>query len=248
MVKSGPEAGMSRTRAVIFDFGGTLFSYESSVAQRGTGRARMFAQWLGYTGEMGPVVEALRNGARRAGERHFPRPFYLHREMFADAARLAAEELGYTLPDARAQEWAGGMGANLHTSIVPRPGLYETLRELRRREIHVGAASNADCDQFERMVEGLKVRPYFDSLLCSEDARSCKPDPVIFRIAIERAGCEPHEAVFVGDTPAHDIVGAEAAGLRAILIEEASDLAIDRGEPRAGQLTIRELPELLELL
>jgi putative hydrolase of the HAD superfamily len=236
------------TRAVIFDFGGTLFSYEAVVGQR-AGRARTFAGWVGHPADdMAPVVHAIREGYRRAGEEYFRRPFYLHHDMFAAAGRFAAEQLGYQLSDEHADAWARLAGAGLSGGVVPRPGMHATLQELRRRGIHVGAASNADCAQFEAMVDALEVRTLFDSLLCSEEAQSCKPDPRIFEIALERAGCAPAEALFVGDTPAQDIAGAEAVGMRPVLIEETSALAIDRGTPKPGQAIIRELPELLELL
>ena len=46
-----------------------------------------------------------------------------------------------------------------------------------------------------------------------------KPDPRIFRIALERAGVAATEAVYVGDLYSIDVVGARAAGLSAILMD-----------------------------
>jgi FMN phosphatase YigB (HAD superfamily) len=46
-----------------------------------------------------------------------------------------------------------------------------------------------------------------------------KPHPEIFRMALERAGFKAEQAVFVGDTYATDMGGAEAAGLRGILLD-----------------------------
>lgn len=238
---------MTTTRAVIFDFGGTLFSYEGTY--RRSGRARLLASWVGFEGDdLGPVVAAIRGGVTRAAEAHFAKPFYLHRDFFADCGRFAAEALGARLTDAQAAQWAAGTNAAMGDGMAPRYGVHETLQALRDRSIHVGAASNADCDQFQAMVDALDVRHLFDSLLCSEDAQSCKPDQRIFQIALERAGCQPHEAIFVGDTPDHDIVGAERAGMRTLLIEETTPLAFDRGRARDGQAVIRELREILDHL
>jgi len=239
---------MTTTKAVIFDFGGTLFSYEGAVQRRG-GRARMLAEWAGYTSDdMGPVVAAVRSGVARSAELHFSKPYYLHRDFFADSGRFAAEAIGGSLTDEQALEWAVLMNGGLGQAVAPRPGLYEMLQALRDRGVHVGSASNADCDQFESMVDALEVRHLFDSLLCSEDAQSCKPDQRIFQIALERAGCAPHEAIFVGDTPDHDIVGAERAGMRTLLIEERTELAFHRGDAKDGQATISELSEILDHL
>jgi putative hydrolase of the HAD superfamily len=234
-----------RTKAVIFDFGGTLFTYDQAITRR-RGRARLLAEWLGLPqDDMAPIVHAVREGMARSAGIHMKRPFYMHSDMFADSGRFAAEILGRTMTDAQAEEWALLVGGASTDGIEPRPGTHETLRELRRRGVHVGAASNADEREFYAMVDSLQVRDLFDSLLCSETARSCKPDQGIFRIALERAGCAPHEAIFVGDTPDADIVGAELAGMRPILIEETSALAFDRGAVKPGTVVIKALAELL---
>lgn len=88
----------------------------------------------------------------------------------------------------------------------------------------------------------------FRSLLCSEEAQSCKPDSGIFQVALQRAGCAPDEAVFVGDTPQHDIAGAVAAGMRAVLIEETTDMPFDRSGRSAQLAVIQELPELVNFI
>jgi putative hydrolase of the HAD superfamily len=58
-----------------------------------------------------------------------------------------------------------------------------------------------------------------DGWVSSAAARAAKPDPAIFRRALELAGCEPAAALHVGDTPEDDRAGAEAAGIRALLID-----------------------------
>jgi putative hydrolase of the HAD superfamily len=50
----------------------------------------------------------------------------------------------------------------------------------------------------------------------SEEVGVLKPDPHIFRIALERVGCRAEDAVMVGDMWDIDILGARAAEIRAI--------------------------------
>jgi 4-nitrophenyl phosphatase len=45
-----------------------------------------------------------------------------------------------------------------------------------------------------------------------------KPQPALFRIALERAGRPPERTLFIGDRADSDIVGAHAAGLPAALV------------------------------
>jgi FMN phosphatase YigB (HAD superfamily) len=44
------------------------------------------------------------------------------------------------------------------------------------------------------------------------------------------------------------MAGAAALGMRTVLIEDPTDIAFARGRPLLGQLTISELPELLDLI
>jgi putative hydrolase of the HAD superfamily len=65
----------------------------------------------------------------------------------------------------------------------------------------------------------------FDAVITSADARARKPDPVIFRTALERLGLQPHEVLHAGDSPLADIEGAAAVGIAARLISRpATDL------------------------
>jgi HAD superfamily hydrolase (TIGR01509 family) len=131
--------------------------------------------------------------------------------------------------------------------FVLRDGVVDTLQALRARGLHVGMVSNIDDDQLEHLIDVAGLRPYFDSLLSSEAAGACKPAPAIYTEALRRAGCAAGDALFVGDTLAQDIAGANRAGLRSVLIWHRDD----KPPPHDGvapQHVIRHIPELLSLL
>jgi putative hydrolase of the HAD superfamily len=68
-----------------------------------------------------------------------------------------------------------------------------------------------------------------------------KPDPAIFRAALQKLGVAPSEAIHVGDLPAVDFAGARAAGIHGILVDRRKQLA-----PSHGALhDLRPLPELV---
>jgi HAD superfamily hydrolase (TIGR01509 family) len=236
---------MDTIRAVFFDFGGTLFTYELFAATQRSAGARL-ASLIGA--DTDKATAAYSYGMSRADREFASRPYYLHRDMFSAGVVYAAQSLNKELDEESVYDFVSWINFTIMDTIVPRSGLHEVLEELRRRNIHVGGASNADREQFEPMVEALEVRPLFDSLMCSEDVRSCKPDARFFIHALAQAGCKASEALYVGDTPVADIEGSERVGMHAILIEENSNLVIDRGSPREGQITIKELPELITYL
>jgi putative hydrolase of the HAD superfamily len=80
-------------------------------------------------------------------------------------------------------------------------------------------------------------------LLASAEHPFAKPDARIFRLAAERLGVAPERTWFVGDSWENDVVGASAAGMRALWIADAER----RGETRPHR-RIATLGELLPLL
>jgi putative hydrolase of the HAD superfamily len=63
------------------------------------------------------------------------------------------------------------------------------------------------------------VTPFFKIRVISGVEGVEKPDPRIFRLALERAGTKPAESVYVGDSPAFDIEPARGVGMFAVLLD-----------------------------
>ncbi len=113
------------------------------------------------------------------------------------------------------------------------------LRELRERGLRLVVASNWDCSLPE-VLERAGIAPLVDAVVSSASAGAVKPDARLFRAALEAAGCEPEEALHVGDSPEKDVAGARAAGIRAVLLDRD-------GNGAAGEAirSLRDLPALI---
>ena len=234
------------TRAVLFDFGGTLYDY-APLAPGDAESILALARWAGLAAELPEIRRAQREAMRAVFRDYLPRRYYLHRDLFRDAAAGTMRGLGVE-PDAEHLDRFRDLQWALHKrDFQLRPGVVETLQALRERGLHVGMVSNIDEDQLAHLLEVAGVRPYFDSLLSSEAAGACKPHAAIFEEALRRAGCAPGEALFVGDTLAQDIAGANAMGMRSVLIWHRDDKQPSYAEIRPTHV-IRRIPELLELL
>lgn len=85
----------------------------------------------------------------------------------------------------------------------------------------------------------------FDFEVYSERSGCAKPDPAIFRLACEAAGCRARELVHVGDSLRQDVLAAREAGCPAVWLRRGPGV-IDApaGVPVIGSLD--ELPRLLE--
>jgi putative hydrolase of the HAD superfamily len=86
------------------------------------------------------------------------------------------------------------------------------------------------------------MRGYFQAIFDSAIVGVEKPHPEIFQLALASAKTAANEAVFVGDTNATDVGGAQLAGLHGVLIDR-----ID-AYPHAEGPRIMRLPELDEVL
>jgi putative hydrolase of the HAD superfamily len=73
-----------------------------------------------------------------------------------------------------------------------------------------------------------------------------KPEQRIFALALERLGCAPHTAAYVGDSFERDVLGARAAGLRTIWLRGLEPrVCPDPSMADAIITTLEELPALL---
>ena len=99
-------------------------------------------------------------------------------------------------------------------SIVLQPieGAFETVEALRARGLEVGVVSNWDIG-LTAQLEGLGVASLFSAIVTTAEAAAPKPEPAVFRLALERLGVDASRALHVGDEPG-DEDGAAAAGMR----------------------------------
>jgi putative hydrolase of the HAD superfamily len=98
------------------------------------------------------------------------------------------------------------------------PDAEETLREARARGLHVGVVSNWD-ERLRPLLDAMGLACCFDSMTISCEVGAEKPSAEIFLAALRSAGVTAKEAVHVGDSHDQDVRGAEAVGMRAILLD-----------------------------
>ena len=105
------------------------------------------------------------------------------------------------------------------------PDVEATLREARGRGLHVGIISNWD-ERLRPLLTDLGLLSYFDSITISCEVGAEKPDKEIFNAALRAAKVAADEALHVGDNYDEDVRGAEAVGMRALLVSRKSGGAI----------------------
>lgn len=111
------------------------------------------------------------------------------------------------------------------------------LTDLRARGLRLVVVSNWDTS-LPSVLEQVGLAPLVDAVVVSAVVGCSKPDPRIFEAALAAARCDADAALHVGDSSEHDLRGAGAAGIRAVLLDRS-------GAVRGSIATLAELPALL---
>ncbi len=80
------------------------------------------------------------------------------------------------------------------------PGVQELMLEAKKADILLAVASSSDADWVIGHLERLGLKSLLDVICTAEDVSKVKPAPDLFRLAVERLGIEPFEAVAFEDT------------------------------------------------
>ncbi len=127
------------------------------------------------------------------------------------------------------------------------PDAASCLAELHTR-YKIGVIANQSLGTAHRL-RAFGVLDYIDLVVASAEEGVAKPDPRIFEIALERAGCRPEQAIMVGDRLDNDIAPANAMGMKTIWIKQGfGQYSTPRTEAEQADWVVENLSELLVLL
>lgn len=156
-------------------------------------------------------------------------------ELNLDEQTLLAAAHAYALP--------------LREGVSEVPGAGAALTALRLRGCRIGLISNTIWPGQLHLedMEQLGLRQHIEHAVFSGDAGVWKPSAAIFTRVLDGLGVAPADAVFVGDNPREDILGAQAVGMRAIWVR-SQEFALGDVLPEAIITDQTELIDALEQL
>ncbi len=253
MTNGPPAAELLRDRhprIVFFDMGGTLAYPHPSF--HGLIAAVCQQHGLAITEEEVARAEPAvweRIAQREGGARGFTMHPERSREFWIWVYQTFLAQVGCE------ESRAAGLSQRLFETFVRSESyrLYDdalpTLERVRRAGLKVGVISNWE-EWLERLMVDLNMREHVDVAVVSGQAGVEKPDAEIFQYALDAAGVGPEEAIHVGDNLRDDVEGAEAVGIRGILIDRTGARAAYFGPApdRAAPIVVRSLLEIPDLL
>ena len=204
-------------RAVLFDLDDTLFDHRHAARVALDGVRRGYACFDGT-----PAPDFERQHSEILEELHLR---VMARELALDDARMERFRrlfvaAGVDPDDALVRATAATYRERYLASWRPLPGAPALLAALHHRT-RIGIVSNNLLQEQEEKLRFCGFDRFIDALVVSEAVGISKPDPGIFSIALERLGCDPGDAVMIGDAWRTDIAGARAAGIRPIWLNRA---------------------------
>lgn len=153
----------------------------------------------------------------------------------ATAVFTAAKFYGVTLPP-----WNN----NLEKLYPETPAVLEKLAQ----KYKLGIIAN-QVEGTQKRIDDWGIGKYFDVVVASAEAGVAKPDSAIFKIALEKSGCKPENAVMIGDRLDNDIIPAKKLGMKTIWIRQAfavyQKIRNDEEQPDFTIDSIREITEIL---
>jgi putative hydrolase of the HAD superfamily len=96
------------------------------------------------------------------------------------------------------------------------------VRELHGAGYALGCITNtlANSAGIRSMLRMHGIEELMRAVVVSADEGWRKPHASLFEKALRDVGVAPHEAIFVGDSPVHDVGGSQDAGMLAVLTRQ----------------------------
>jgi FMN phosphatase YigB (HAD superfamily) len=218
-----PPVAPRLVQGVIFDFDYTLAVPTRDLAAAQAEGAQAAEAYMRSTGMELPadfwanIVEARRFSEEKSEEEQ-------EEHIADDALSFLLQFFGY--PASRMDPDVLRRAVDIFyapemTAWQLRPGARDLLAALQAAGYRLALVTNYNCDRvFQRMVDYLGIRRYFDMVLSSAAVEYRKPDPRLIGLVLDHWDALPYEVVVAGDSLRQDVAGGLEAGALTVLLDQ----------------------------
>ncbi|NUM55558.1 MAG: HAD family hydrolase [Candidatus Hydrogenedentes bacterium] len=233
---------LKRPEAILFDMGGVLL--ESVDMWTDAGFEKSYPNGLPNGASPEWFMGMSRDILARYERLPAPRPAM-------DLRPIIAEWLPKAGMDASAEtveDWYGVLG---WWEVRPLyPFVREALKRINDMGYRIGLISNTLLtSQYHRdLFRAGGIFDLFEFMVFSAEFGANKPDPRIFRHALDAMKLDASCAWYVGDKPHRDVCGAHGVGMTAVLVDGPYEHRMSDSPAHEPDVRVRDISELPELL
>jgi 2-haloalkanoic acid dehalogenase type II len=218
MIKTARNGAIIMIKAVFFDFYQTLVHYQPTQAELEAQALESLGIKTTATAMDRPILTANEFMAQQLAKRSLSKRT---REevaaLYIEYQHIVLKEAGIKTEEKIVMKLLGMM-QNAQMDLALFEDTLPVLTDLKARGLVTGLISNIEKNMTEA-IQKLGIASKLDIVVTSQDAGVAKPQPEIFRYAIQKASIQPVEALYVGDQYRVDVIGANAAGMKGILLD-----------------------------
>jgi len=242
---------VASVRAILFDYGHTLVDFRRTEEALHDAyeqiRARIEATAYMEVPELLDLIDRVAGGVDRLVGQSYQEG-RMEELNLAAVFRETLAAVGFDLPDDVIAHIVELDHSAYSNSISVEPEVLATLERLRGDGYAMGLVSNVSLlpHLMRADLDRLGIGRYLDGSVFSSEVGVRKPDPRIFREALDRVAAEPSHTVFVGDRLYDDVTGARSLGMRTVLTRQYRHEDDPTITPDAVVEHLSQLPAVLE--
>jgi HAD superfamily hydrolase (TIGR01509 family) len=239
-----PEINKGLTRAVLFDYGRTLVTFDYPTEELVEVMRGFLPRIEAALGESAPPAEAILDDVLLPLESYVASIsedevdyMAVYRRSWAEAGLQLPDDLLYDILDAEQMCW--------DRAVRLDPDSLAVLSWLGVHGIKRAICSNAPFppEMMRRQVSANGIGAMVDAVVFSSEVGRRKPAPEMYRAALDAIGIDAQHALFVGDRVREDYEGPLALGMRAVVLTAHADQPPPEGVPTIAALS--EVPGML---
>lgn len=239
---------MAKYKAVLFDLGSTLIEYENhdwtTLGKRGIRAGypylKEYFPQLPEINIFGPTFyQYLRDILDRRTDHSEVDLYYICNEIF--------ERMELNITDGIVEKFIDKYYKPVRDQITLVGGADRILKKLKEANLVIGLVSNTIFPEKFHLqeMENYGLRKYFNFTIFSSSIGVRKPGRKIFDMALEKAGVNNSEAIFIGDRFDADIGGAKNAGITTVWKNRRNRENPDNIEPDYKIINLDELETIV---
>jgi putative hydrolase of the HAD superfamily len=238
-------------KGILFDLGDTVLEFgHMDIPALFEAGARLTYEYLQHLNQPLPSFAKYHRRQLWAIRWSYFKSRITSREFSAiDLIGKISDNMGHRLTPEQTVELAWLWYEPLSRCSKVETNIHQTLNTLKDKGLRLGLVSNTFIPSvvLDRHLRKENLLGFFSIRIYSCDVKYRKPHPGIFRAALEQAGLEARQTMFVGDSLKADVAGANKVGMISVL-KDPHNLHADASiKPHHTIRALAELPELVEM-